>query len=226
LIKEKQRVFNGYFHTSDILPTLASAAEIKIDKVDGFNQWDALVNGSKSPRNEVVMTLDNVDGHTGIISGNWKIVNGTTLGGIFDGYLGEIQKFEMGTDSYSNIVLSSRVGKALMDPKALRSDKINLTPVKISNLRRQSKISCNDLDNPIISCNPLEAPCLFNIIADPCERKNLADIFPSTLSRLRQRMIDLARNAAPSQRTAVTDPRCDPSLHQGTWSWWIADNAY
>jgi arylsulfatase B len=226
LINQKQRIFDGYFHTNDILPTLASAAGIKISAVDGFDQWAVLMNGGKSPRNEVVTSLDNVDGYSGIIVGNWKLVNGTTMGGIYDDYLGSIQEFPMSPESYSKLVLSSRVGKALTDKNSLKVLKVNLTPAKIQILRKKSQISCNEADNPIkdeTKCNPLKSPCLFNIFTDPCERKNLAELFPETLRKLTQRMKDLVKTAAAARRIPYSDPECNPEKHNGTWNWWVAD---
>jgi hypothetical protein len=53
---------------------LASAAGIKIGKVDGFDQWDVIVNDAASPRKVVVNTLDNVNNQYSMISGDYKIV--------------------------------------------------------------------------------------------------------------------------------------------------------
>lgn len=172
------------------------------------------------------MSLDNVDGYAGIISDNWKFVNGTTMDGIYDKYLGEIQELSMLPDSYSKLVLSSRVGKALAEPNASKSQKINLTLAKIQNLRKKAQISCNEANNPIEPCNPLKSPCLFDIIADPCERKNLAKLFPETVRKLTQRMNDLVRTAAPARRIPFSDPECDPNKHKGSWDWWVADKAH
>lgn len=218
LLKSRQRVHDGYFHTSDILPTLASAAGIKIDWVSGYDQWDVLSNGGKSPRKEIVSSLDNMIGFSAIISGQYKLVNGSTFDGEFDGHLGDIEEFTMSDEFYANTILNSRAGRALTHE--------NLTPSKIHNLRKKAKISCNEAANPMVDCNPLVAPCLFNIINDPCERNNLANVYPSTLASLKQRMNDLVRTAAPVRRTYISDPRCSPDLHQGNWEWWIADNAY
>lgn len=224
LIKASQRVYNGYIHTADMLPTLASAAGIEIDNVEGYDQWNVLVNGGASPRNEIVSVLDNIVGFSGIISGRWKFVNGTNENGMYDSDVGEIQEFPLSTASYASFVLNSRVGRALSEHNT-KIGKANLTPLKITNLRKKLAILCNAADNPKIECKPLIAPCLFDILADPCELKNIASIYPATVEKLRQRMVDLARTAAPTKRKFVNDPRSDPALHMGTWSWWVADNA-
>lgn len=223
LIKASQRVYEGYFHTSDILPTLASAAGIKVDDVDGFDQWNVLVNGGKSPRKEIVTSLDPIVGYTGIISGKWKFVKGTTYFGVFDRFLGNLEEFEVSEDLHARTVLSSRAGRAIKATSDSRQPA--LTIAKIKGLRQKLKISCNEADNPAIRCKPLKSPCLFNIIADPCERTNLAENFPATVKKLQQRMIDLVRTSAPIRRTAISDLRCDPLNHDGTWGWWISNSS-
>lgn len=222
MIKASQRVHEGYFHTSDVLPTLASAAGFKIGNVDGFDQWNVLVNGGKSPRKEIVTSLDPIFGFSGIISDKWKFVNGTTYGGAFDIFLGKIEEFSVLKDSHANAVLSSRAGKAIAAARLSRQPA--LTASKITNLRKRLTISCNEFENEITRCSPLKSPCLFNIIDDPCERRNLAEVFPEIVKKLRQRMIDLVRTSAPIRRTAVSDPRCDPAKHKGIWGWWTPDS--
>lgn len=218
MIKQKQRVFDGYFHTSDVLPTLASACGIKINKVDGFDQWKVLVNGGKSPRHEVINGMDNIRGFSSIISDKWKIVNGTSLNGLYDDYLGNIVDVSLSNESYANLVLSSKTGKAINAFTSSRSER--LTPKKIQNLRKNLRISCNEQENPIIACKPLESPCLFNIIEDPCERKNLASIYPQSLKNMQQRLSEVVRVALPVRRTFISDPRSDPELHEGNWDWY------
>lgn len=219
-------MFEGYFHTADILPTLAAAAGIKIGRVDGLNQWNALMTGGKSPRNEVVTVLDNIEGFSSIISGKWKIVNGTTLNGDYDAYLGKIDSYNVDPISYANRILSSNVGKLLADTSAFKCNNEKLTAATLLWTRKKLTISCKDAINPIRPCNPLIAPCLFNIIDDPCERKNVALIYPAILKTLRLRMNELAKRAALPRRTFVTDERCDPAKHGGVWEPYVADNVY
>lgn len=221
LIKSRQRVYGGNFHTADILPTLAAAAEIQIGNVDGYNQWQALVEGGESPRKEVITTLDNVEGFSSIISNNWKLVNGTTLNGLYDGFLGEVESFVLSPTTYSSTILSSTVSKIL---SGIESPNSGLNATIINQMRKKLTTNCNAAKNPYIECKPLEAPCLYNIVADPCELKNVADIYPQTVKNLVLRMNDIARNAVPSRRVSVNDPQCNPDLHLGTWSWWMADS--
>lgn len=42
-------------------------------------------------------------------------------------------------------------------------------------LRKDATIECPKSSyNNTEPCNPLETPCLFNVVTDPCERENLA----------------------------------------------------
>lgn len=184
-----------------------------------------MVNGGESPRKEVVTALDNVDGYSGIISENWKLVNGTTMNGIYDYHLGKIQEFSMSPESYSKLVLSSTVGKALQDNN-LMAKSFNLTSKRIQSLRKKSTISCDELNNPLTKCDPLKSPCLFNIIADPCERKNVAELFPDILKKLSRRLKEIVKNSAVARRIRISDPECDPAKHNGVWGWWGDDKEY
>lgn len=49
---------------------------------------------------------------------------------------------------------------------------------QMKTLRKLAEISCGDSDNDLkntVPCKPLKAPCLFNILKDPCERRNVAN---------------------------------------------------
>ena len=215
-------MFKGYFHVADIFPTLASAAGIKIGQVDGIDQWNILVNGGKPLRKEVVMVLDNYDGYSGLISDEWKLVNGTVkrFNGNYDTFLGDVEEFSTPA-SYSQSVLNSYTGKALtcMTKNKLRKK-------NIENLRQEATITCNVDENPVNACNLLEKPCLFNIVKDPCERTNLAENKPEIMKKMLQRLDELTKSAVPSRRTFQSDPNCDPDFHNGTWSSWIPDNKF
>lgn len=218
-MKESQFTYKDYFHTSDILPTMAGAAEIAVDGLDGFNFWPVFMNGGESPRKEVITVLDNVNKITALIKGSWKLVNGTGLNGTLDGYLGDIQKFKLSDDAYAAKVLNSKVQKAIrtMAPVGKR-----LTSSKINSLRRMATISCNDDQNENIPCDPRAAPCLYNIQMDPCEKMNLAGVYQKKLAELVGRMnYLLANDVVPSRRVAVDDPQCNPDLHHGNWVTWI-----
>lgn len=173
-----------------------------------------------------MLSLDNIFGFSSIISGDWKFINGTTHNGVFDGFLGENDDLKLSDDVYANAILSSRIGKALADQNDKQSKRHKLMKDKIITLRETATTFCNTAINPIVECNPLRAPCLFNIITDPCERTNLAAKNPSILSYFRRKMNYLVKTSAPVRRTFFSDPKSNPSLHNDTWDSWIPDEAY
>ena len=180
LIKQNQRVHEGYFHTTDILPTLARAAGIKVKNIDGFDQWDVLRNGGESPRNYVVNSLDTIYHKYSMILDEWKLVsrylkfwssehclkNLDFSGGIGE-YLGEIEEFKVSDKSYANAILSSTVSMTFEDSKI---NPTLLTAEKLIQLRSKAIINCNEDQNPLGDCKPEEEkPCLYHIVNDPCE---------------------------------------------------------
>lgn len=48
--------------------------------------------------------------------------------------------------------------------------------LQVLGLRDIADVKCDASDEvaPAVECKPLEAPCLFNVVTDPCERRNLA----------------------------------------------------
>ncbi|CRL01710.1 CLUMA_CG014926, isoform A [Clunio marinus] len=211
LIGNSQRIYDGYMYTADVLPTLASAAGIKIGDVEGYDMWNAIINKKISPRSEVIPSFDNISGHSSIILDKWKFVNGTTFDGIYDGYLGIIPEYNLDPNEYANRVSSSIAGKALENYGK------TLSNGKILNLRRNAMIDCNEKQIPLTLCEPLKSPCLFDIHRDPCERENLSSMFPDVVAKLQQRMLEIVESAAPVRRTFVDDPLSNPALYNNTW---------
>lgn len=87
----KPKVWNGLMHISDWLPTLISAVGGEIDKeIDGVNQWESIVQGSKSQRNEVLIAVEDSDSnaYAAYRAGDYKIVIGNVTG-ISNEYYGE-----------------------------------------------------------------------------------------------------------------------------------------
>lgn len=213
-MKASQRIEKGYFHTSDILPTLASAAGIKIANVEGYDQWKYLANNQGNPqRYEIVTAMDNILGYSGLIQGKWKLVNGS-LNRLYDFHLGAIQEFPISEENYIEAVISSPAHQALKRQNTL-------DPTKIVELRKNSKIHCNEKDNPFTFCEPQLAPCLFNIIDDPCEMKNLATVYPQTMREMQERLYNIVKYSTPARRIQYKDPRSNPIYHKGTWSPWV-----
>jgi arylsulfatase A-like enzyme len=69
-------------HVTDWLPTLYTAAggnpeDLKATKLDGVDQWDALVQDKPSRRDKALLFIDEVRNVTAVRSGQWKLVSGT-----------------------------------------------------------------------------------------------------------------------------------------------------
>ncbi|KAI8440600.1 hypothetical protein MSG28_001821 [Choristoneura fumiferana] len=99
-------------------------------------------------------------------------------------------------------VYAARAGKALAS--------IGLMPArdKAQQIRQSVTVVC-DTNTTVIPCKPLEAPCLFNIEDDPCERFNMADKEPEVLQRLLEELDKVNRTAIPPNNKK-DDLRGDP----------------
>lgn len=57
--------------------------------------------------------------------------------------------------------------------RAVASVGLNLSSEAIRSLRDNAKVNCAAKNQSLPRCKPLEAPCLFNVLADPCEDNNV-----------------------------------------------------
>lgn len=203
-------------HVSDVLPTIANIVGFQIDsKIDGVNQWDVIRSNVDTSRKEVVI-LDNIAGFGSLIQGQYKFVNGSVLNGMFDGWLST--KHYLSIDNFATYtfkVLKSKVQQAL---EKISNFQLNLFDVIFTRNRLIVQCSRKLWKN---SCNPLKAPCLFDIIDDPCEQNNLADssYFQNIFNSMKERFADIVSSAVPSVRKKP-DPACDPRNFDNTWTWW------
>jgi hypothetical protein len=176
--------------------------------IDGMSQWEALNNEIYFPRKEVLGNIDDIVGYSSYIEYGWKYVNGTTGKGEYDGHYGKIPQGNGITDTeYLKRVLGSEVGQF-----------VNLTEEHILRNRKAATIHCME-KAPLDHCYPLEGPCLFDIISDPCERNNVAKYQPKILSKL-EASIEKYRATAARPRNKPSDPMAAPELNDMTWTWW------
>lgn len=197
-------------YITDILPTLASAADIPINirNLDGVNQWQVISEDLPTIRKEILYNIESVLSFSSIMNDGWKLVNGTENMKNAD-WLGESgNNSEISFENYVERVLDSEAALSLP----------SLTSKEIKFIQELSTVSCGN--STFNKCNPLESPCLFNIIEDPCERHNLAHERPDKVKFLISRLSHHITEMVPSRRTPV-DPMCDPKLHNYQWTWWI-----
>lgn len=95
-----------------------------------------------------------------------------------------------------------------------------MTEIDANSIRASSIVSCNVRSHEVHEeCNPLRAPCLFDIVADPCERRNLA-AKRSGVVTLMEDAVDRFRRTALPPRNRPSDRRSNPAYFNNTWTWW------
>ncbi|XP_076664644.1 arylsulfatase I isoform X2 [Andrena cerasifolii] len=250
LIKKQRRVSNQMMFVSDWLPTLLSAAGVDkrtFGNIDGFDLWPALVADKISSRSEIVINIDDLDNYAAIRRGDFKYVIGQTdTGGAWVGASG--QPFEGISPEYDpKTVLYSKTGVAIsgiitarqamelnkrrkrnlknVDKATLKTNlpEKMLTADKVLELRQKAQIKCNVKEKDKVPCDPMRAPCLFNIQKDPCEMVNLAEKRPLILAILERILMRYRLTAIPPSNLGG-DPRADPSLWNNTWTSWDEAN--
>lgn len=225
MIKHKKRVSNDFIHVSDLLATLTSAAGIKINNtgLDGFNQWPTINAGIITSRSEVLYNIDPIFGFSALGYRGMKIVNGSLANGIYDDWLGDsgYNGTSEDPDSYAKTVLDSLAGSAI---KSFRRNNQQLTVSDVTRLRKSATVKC-DYTTPRILCNLKDEPCLFDIINDPCEQNNLADVLPLKMLFMKKRLDKWITKIVPTRRKPA-DPACNPINFNGNWNWWQPDSSF
>lgn len=240
-LESKQRTSNQLMHISDWLPTLTAAAGITLKgPIDGYNMWPVLSQNAQSPRDEVLLNVDSLIPYSSFIHKQWKYINGTTDNGQFDGWLSEeVDRSERDDtlQDYGLAVASSQTGQALS--RFSRSKTVwgkliswlsnllgrsppRMHPSEINSIRQQSQITCNGVahpSDPVFQCNPLEGACVFDILSDPCERRNLISQQPYVEAYLEKRLRYFTKfSQAP--RNTPSDPCSNPAFFNDSWSSW------
>lgn len=88
---------------------------------------------------------------------------------------------------------------------------------ELEELRIQATVRCNA---PALKpCRPLQQPCVFDVLSDPCERQNLYQKNSDTLKLLEMTMAAYRRTAVkPNNRRS--DKFADPKYWNNTWTYW------
>ena len=217
LIKDKGRVSNQWIHVSDWLHTFSDVAGFKVPEgleIDGTSQWEALSNKDHFPRKAILNNIDDIAGYASYTEYGWKYIDGTTSIGLYDGYLGQQPiSNKINETDYLNRVLNSEVGKY-----------IKLNTSDILKIRKAATTVCKE-NQKKIPCHPLEHPCLFDIIADPCEQQNLAQDYPKILQNLEIK-VQKYRTKAEKPRNKPSDPLAAPELNEFSWTWWRENSKF
>lgn len=173
------------------MPTLAKLAGAKFkytQKLDGIDQSSMIANGTAALRKEVVV-IDDVFGVSSFIQDGYKFVNGTLLDGYADSWLGSNVHHDANSDTYMDNVLNSKTAKALKKFRKLDS-------AAVQKIRAGAKVECGSVKT---ECNLMKAPCLFDIMKDPCEQNNLASTHPSVMKSIKKAFDKKLKNVVPSR---------------------------
>ncbi|KAJ8890447.1 hypothetical protein PR048_009956 [Dryococelus australis] len=245
LLASTQRVSSQLMHMCDWLPTLYSAAGLDVSAlgdIDGVDMWSSLSQDLPSRRSEIVHNIDDIEGYAAIRRGDWKYVSGTSQNGLVDRWYGEQGKD--GPEYDVTEVLTSKTATSLAgvitklqiqqknttrmgiqeDSELSAGEAAKprwrlLTKATVRSLRRQAEVNCGKPINETTACNPLQAPCLFNIRDDPCETEDLAEQRSAVLHSL-EAVLEKYRRSTVRPLNSPGEARANPALWNVTWSPW------
>lgn len=184
--------------------------------LDGIDLWQSLSEGLSGARMEVVNNIDPLVPYTSYLHGHWKYVNGT-VNPVYDTWLGQIPTDENpNASNYTVELFSTPVWETLR-----KFQEKDVSCERVLQLREESQVQCPTLPNtdPLLKCDPLVAPCLFNLQEDPCERINLARKEPKKFREM-EVLVENARKKMVHPLNQPFDPKCDPALNDNQWTYW------
>ncbi|GIX69452.1 arylsulfatase B [Caerostris darwini] len=216
---DKPRVSHQLTHVTDWLPTLYSGLLggniTDLGLIDGIDMWQSLLDGSPSPRTEVLQNLYPISETAAFRLGDWKVVNGSARVG-FDRWFGPsgLENFDGPTNYEWVFKNGSIVGDILMETGMWIADDPN-------EIYDQLRITCEkSLPETAFNCDPIKKPCLFNITDDPCEYKDLPDDNPEIVEQIMEMIMKYKAEAVKPQKK-LPDPRADPMCHHFQYVPWL-----
>nr|UNO37562.1 sulf2 [Psylliodes hospes] len=222
LLVQSARVSTDLIHVTDWLPTLFSAAGGDIGildpDMDGIDQWSSLVYDLPSPRNDILLNIDEKTRNAALRFYNWKLIIGGVQNETLSGYYGDVVSENNEDQSYNlNGVLESPAGKV--------ANKINyspLSPDEYELIRSKATINCLDGKAKRNPCDPVGGSyCLYDIPSDPCEENDLAKFFPSVVRQMKRALVNY-RSSLTNQLEEETDiDKADPKNFGYVWNPWI-----
>ncbi|XP_063225571.1 arylsulfatase B-like [Bacillus rossius redtenbacheri] len=249
LLARTQRVSRQLMHMCDWLPTLYSAAGLDVANlghIDGVDMWKALSEDLPSRRTEIVHNIDDIEGYAAIRRGDWKYIAGTSQNGQADGWYGEtgregpeydvtevltsktatslagvITELQIRQKNATKTGVTEDHGSESTDDAARRQWRV-LTRSTLLELRKQAEVTCWKPVNKTTACDPLLAPCLFNIREDPCETNDLSQQEPLVRQEL-EATLEKYRRSTVQPLNTPGEARADPALWDHAWSPWRDD---
>ncbi|XP_023222963.1 arylsulfatase B-like isoform X1 [Centruroides sculpturatus] len=215
LFKQQPRIERNLIHITDWLPTFYHAAGGDVsDLTDiyGINQWKTLVHDKPTSREEILHNIDPIDGASALRFRNYKLVNGSNSNGEYNAWYGPSGRDDdYFLSRYKKLLRSSYSWKVLEEEGLLyNTDKF---------FTRLPDNCYSDSKRNNSNCDPNSAPCLFDILKDPCELENIANEQPKVVKYILNRLKFWKASAVPPINQPI-DPNADPALHKFTWTNW------
>lgn len=91
---------------------------------------------------------------------------------------------------------------------------------KVRKLRQDSKVMCDHNFAQVPNCTA-DSPCLFNILDDPCEQDNIANLYPKFVYFIEKLIESYERTGVPDT-PLISDPASNPEFFNNTWSIWVS----
>ncbi|OXB68186.1 hypothetical protein ASZ78_012284 [Callipepla squamata] len=170
LLKNKGSVCKELVHITDWFPTLITLAEGQIDEdiqLDGYDIWETISEGRRSPRVDILHNIDPI--YTKAKNGSWAAGYGIWNTAIQSAIRVNHWKLLTGNPGYSDWV----------PPQAF------------------SNMGPNRWHNERVSWSAGKTVWLFNITADPYERVDLSAKYPDVVKQLLRRLSQFNKTAVP-----------------------------
>lgn len=223
-LEKSARVSSQLIHVTDWLPTLYSAAggdPKELGDIDGMDQWSLLSKEEGKEREHLLLNIDEVQKTEGAIYKRFKLVRGSVENGHYDGYYGDSGRYDKSIElpSYADTILKSSVSETI----TYHLGGPVTQPSMIVRLRQEATVVCNaNNDNFVKSsfttCNITE--CLFDLMNDPCEMRNIAGQY-SKISKDLDAILEKYGRVLVSQGRVSVDWRADPRRMNNTWEPWM-----
>ncbi|XP_054154799.1 uncharacterized protein LOC128953337 [Oppia nitens] len=236
-------VSDELIHVTDILPTLLEAIGATNDLLEfsnnnisyGISQWKNLAqehrddSQSIGKRTELLHNIDPVWNHSSIRWNQWKLIQGPSDPGAAKQFLTWYPTVPL-EDSQQFISIDSIARMEL-----LRDDRLNSQSYRVLTEMNRRPPDYTVLSKAVIECPSVSTTgahkcqletdlCLFDILNDPCEHRNVAADYPLVVDRLWQRLVELNRTSVEPLALAPVDDSSLPDRHGGAWVSWLDDD--
>lgn len=228
-LQKPARVSNQLVHISDWLPTLYAAAggDLKdLGEIDGVNQWRELSEGRGRGRDKLLLNINELTKIEGAIYSRFKLLRGSVDNGYYDGYHGDagiLYARPLNATTYTETILKSSVSQSI----TYHLGGPVTQPSTIVRLRREATVQCYQNmtyyhRHVFTTCNVTE--CLFDIVQDPCETKNVAEAY-SRIARDLDLFLEHYGQILKRQVKVPVDWLADPRRRNNTWEPWMNSGA-